>query len=49
LNVDVELAVALADTAIAFYDPGFEVFERWGEDDGVADEFVVAGGLVLVK
>ena len=49
LHVDVEVAIPCADTAVAFYDPGFGVFERWGEGDGVADEFAMAGGLVLVK
>jgi hypothetical protein len=47
LHVDVEIAVARADTAVAFYDPGVGVFERGREGDGVADEVAVAGGLVL--
>lgn len=42
LRVDVEVAVAGADAAIAFYDPGFEVVEWWGEGYGVADELAVA-------
>jgi len=47
LHVDVQIAIARADAAIAFYDPAFDVVERRGEGYGVADELAVAGGLVL--
>lgn len=47
LHVNIQVAVACADGAVAFNDPALKVVQRGREGNAVADELAVAGGVVL--